>query len=132
MISANDIRQDEMRIAINRAILEKFVIKFKYSSKTKNREEQRILEPYLLGINEQGNLFVSGYFRATEEQLLNGMKSEHKNFLISNIGENSLIISSEKFNILKVDHPDKIYKTTKTIVLALTYFPEIIIKSYFS
>ncbi|GEO07554.1 WYL domain-containing protein [Segetibacter aerophilus] len=132
MISINDIQHDDMRVKINQAILEKCIIEFKYTNKTKNREETRIVEPYLLGINEQGNLFVSGYFRATEEQIKNEMKSEHKNFLVDGIEEDSLIVSSKKFDSLKVEHPDKIYKTTKTIVLAVAYFPEIIIKTYFS
>lgn len=119
-----------MIVKLNRAITKKLVIRFNYSDRTKNREGTRILEPYLLGINEQGNLFVSGYFRATEEQVKDKAKSGHKNYLIDNIEEKSFTVSSEKFNSLKVEHPDKIYKTTKTIVLAVVYFLEIIIKTY--
>ena len=132
MISINIGHEEEAILKISRAIFEKTNIEFKYSSKTTNREGKRLLEPYLLGINEQGNLFVSGYFKATKDQLLNGMKSEHKNFLIENIEVNSLSVCPEKFDSLKVEHPDKIYKTTKTILLAVAYFPEIIIKAYLS
>ena len=116
---------------ITDAITRKNLIEFIYRDK-KSIETTRKIEPYLLGVNKQGSLFVSGYFRASKEQLERKMKSGHKNFLIDGIATKSLKILPENFDSLKVEDTDKIYFTKETTVLSVVYFPEIVLKDYTS
>jgi hypothetical protein len=109
------------------AIGKQRLVEFHYTDKTKGKEDTRVIEPYLLGINKHGNLFISGYFLASPPQVESGMKNGHKNYLIDNIAPDSLTILTKKFDRLKVESFDKIYKTKETLILAVAYFPEIII-----
>lgn len=127
-----DKYQQEIIEKITKAISKKCIVEFRYMDKTKELQTTRNVEPYLLGINKQGNLFLSGYFKATEEQLKEGMKAGHKNFLIDKITPQSLKILHKRFDSLKVENPDKIYLTKETTVLSAVYFPEIVLKDYTS
>ena len=115
---------------ITKAITQKKIVEFTYIAK--DVETVRKVEPYLLGVNKKGSLFVSGYFTATQEQLEKKMKSGHKNFLVDNIMPESLKVLREKFDSLKVEDTDKIYFTKETTVLSVVYFPEIVSKDYTS
>lgn len=127
----SDKHRQEMIEKITDAITRKNLIEFIYKDK-KSIETTRKIEPYLLGVNKHGSLFVSGYFRASKEQLERKMKSGHKNFLIDGIVPKSLKILREKFDSLKVENTDKIYFTKETTILSVVYFPEIVMKDYTS
>ena len=119
--------QEQIVKQFYKAISEKRFIEFYYIDKYKKKEGTRKGEAYLIGINEKGNLFISGVFTAIEKN--NQENSGHKNFLIDQIKEGSLKILPEKFNHLKID-AEKVYRLKESNVLCAVYFPEAIAKAY--
>lgn len=110
--------------AIVVAILKKSIIRFKYESNTSAKEGERSVEPYLLGVNEQENLYMSGF---SLDSLNAGEPEEkcHKNYLLQNIDESSFTITDDTFDKLRIA-PEKVYKTKKVVVLHAVYFKELI------
>lgn len=110
--------------AIVIAILKKTIIKFKYKSNTIDKDKERIIEPYVIGVNEQEELYISGfsldslYAEEPEEKC-------HKNYLLQNIDESSFMITDNTFDKLRIA-PEKVYKSKKAVVLHAVYFQELI------
>ncbi len=92
-----------------KAIHEKRLIKFFYENTTRNHKDWRTIEPYLIGIRkENGNIFLTGWFLPTKEQLEKGEKAEQKQYLIDRIEKLSVL--DKKFSWVRID-ADKIYNT---------------------
>ncbi len=113
--------QEQIVKQLYKAIIEKHPIEFYYIDKYKKKEGTRKGEAYLMGINEKGNLFVSGVFTTIKEN--NEEKGSHKNYLIDQIKEGSLKILPEKFNHLRIE-PEKVYRLKEANVLCAVYLPE--------
>ncbi|MBD0332270.1 MAG: hypothetical protein ICV66_06405 [Chitinophagaceae bacterium] len=118
---------DKSRGLCYKAIAGKNYIEFGYTDKTSGVKGVRKIAPYVLGLlkNKEGewNLYVSGYFMPTQEQLQNNMRSGHKNYFFSHITPDSLKILSEKFSKLETE-PIKLYDIKIAIPLCVAYFPE--------
>ena len=69
---------DKVFTGIYTAIGGKRLLQFKYSSEKK--EGIRIIEPYILGINE-GNYYISGY----DTDLSIEEDKKHKNYILKNL-----------------------------------------------
>ncbi|MDQ6755722.1 MAG: WYL domain-containing protein [Bacteroidota bacterium] len=95
------------------AIKQKRLIKFYYESTTNKRNDWRIVEPYVVGIKEngKGNIFLAGWFRPTDAQLKNKQIPDMRHYLIDSI--NKLEILPQKFKELKVE--SHIVKKTPSI-----------------
>ena len=109
---------EKIKIKIQKAIINKSLIQFYYSDKSKPTKGIRQIEPYLFGVKE-GSYFISGYDTDPDVQ----RESRQKNYLLSQIDLNSFKILKDHYSTLKV-HPDKIYRTTKTIIICVADFPE--------
>lgn len=52
---------EKIKIKMQKAILNKYLIQFYYSDRSKPAAGVHKIEPYLLGVNKEGNYFISGY-----------------------------------------------------------------------
>jgi len=92
-----------------RAIKQKQVIKFYYESRTNQNKDWRIVEPYMVGIRKgNGNIFLTGWFIPSADQILQNQKLGQKQYLIDQIKKFTML--SRHFNTIKISST-KIYNT---------------------
>ncbi len=120
-----NIGMKKVKLNIQKAIINKNLIAFSYTDKSKNKTGMRIIEPYLFGVDKKGNYFVSGY--DTDESA--PLNYRHKNYLLQQMDALSIKVLKNVYTYLKIE-PDKIYKTSETIILCVADFSELI-KKYF-
>ena len=99
------------------SILKKAVIEFRYQ----DDEVWIRMEPYIIGVNKHGQLFVSGFCL----NLNDDDKKKSRKFYLKNIDESSFVITDDSFFELKLS-PKKFYKHKKYVVLHMVYFKELI------
>ena len=104
-------QQSIIALILCKAIRHKRVVKFYYKSTTREHQDWRRVEPYLIGKRKQnGNIFLTGWFLPTAGQLKQEQKPGQKQYLLDGINKNELTILPGTFDKLKVD-PAKIYNT---------------------
>ncbi len=101
------------------AIKRKQVVRFHYRSK--DYEDWRKVDPYIVAINEKGNIFLSGFFTPTTDQLKDGKTAKQGNYVLDKFKEGSLEMIDENFDRLKVE-PEKIYYTPTIKVICRVSF----------
>ena len=115
----------KVKLNIQKAIINKNLIEFAYTDKSKNKHGVRTIQPYLFGVDKKGNYFVSGY--DTDESV--AFIYRHKNYLLQQMDLSSLKILKETYEHLKIE-PDKIYQTKETIIICVADFSELIEKYF--
>jgi hypothetical protein len=115
----------KVKLNIQKAIINKNLIEFAYTDKSKDKSGVRIIEPYLFGVDKKGSYFASGY--DTDESA--SPKYRHKNYLLQQMDLLSVEILKDVYTYLKIE-PDKIYKTKETIIICVVDFPGLIEKYF--
>lgn len=101
-ISIKDRKQTETIKKLCEAIKKKHLVKFYYESTTNKHKDWRIVEPYIVGIkdNGKGNVFLAGWFNPTPAQIKNKQEPDMRHYLINSIDK--IKILPQKFNKLNV------------------------------
>jgi hypothetical protein len=76
-------KSEELKDILCKAIKEQGLVKFYYESDKSKRKEWRIVEPYILGIKENGNIFLAAL--PTEELGKNIKNRSLGHFLLNKI-----------------------------------------------
>lgn len=107
------------KINIQKAIINKNLIAFQYADKSKPKSGVRIIEPYLFGVDNKGNYFVSGF--DTDESV--PLEKRHKNYLLEQMDLLSVKRLKNIYGFLHVE-PAKLYSTKETIIICVADFPD--------
>ena len=100
------------------SILKKSAIEFRY----KVDEISIRMEPYVIGVNKHGNLYISGFCLNLNND---DDKKKARKFYLRDIDENSFVITDDTFFEMKLS-PKKLYKPKKHVILHMVYFKELI------
>jgi hypothetical protein len=116
------IKQATVLRKLCKAIQEKRLVQFYYESKTSDKKEWRIVEPYLVALRKKdGHIILSGWFVPTKEQLRENQQADQKQYLIERIDKDEIRVLPETFSRLKVD-AEKIYNTPTLEILCRVEF----------
>jgi hypothetical protein len=119
---------NKLKLIIQKAIINKSLVEFFYTDKSKPNAAKRKIEPLLFGVNDTGVYYLSGY------DLLNmtgNPEKDQKNYYLTGIDAKSFKVLREKYAQLRI-HPNKLYRTKKegTTVICVADFPEHITRYY--
>jgi hypothetical protein len=93
-------KREGLKDILCKAIKEKRLIKFYYESDTSKKKEWRTVEPYILGIKENGNAFLA----ASPIKKLKGNVNEHLgHYLLKKIDLNKFELLQKTYKEPKVD-----------------------------
>jgi hypothetical protein len=113
-------RQEEMKEILCKAIKERRLIQFYYESEKSKKKEWRMVQPYIVGIKENGNVFLAALPVSELQKRIEDRITPH--YLLKKININKLELLPEKYD--KPEVARKRIVDTPTIKVICRFFYE--------